>query len=256
VAFSDGLEAVIVLSRSGTGSDASHASSLAGTFGGWLSEQPLMPDHGELMQELLLTKTHLVWRKNPYDPMATLLHPAPREEQDQTIYIDLRPGESAIRQRWSGSCGPMLRSVRRARQHGIETRNASSRKDWEDYFELYEMSLARWGDRVSSRYQWGLFEALMEKPCVRLWLVCHDSRQVGGALVFYARRHVVYWHGAADAKYFSHRPINLLMHDIILDAVKSGFWWFDFNPSGDHKGVREFKLRCGGLPMSSPVVLT
>lgn len=253
VTFSDGREAVIVLSRSGNGSDASHASSHAGTFGGWLAEQPLTPDHGRLMQDLLLTKTHLVWRRNPYDPMAGLLDPAPREEQDQTISIDLRVGKEEILRRWHTR---MLPDVRKARRCNLATKEAATLEDWESYFVLYEMSLARWGDRASSRYDWGLFEALRKKPQVRLWLVSNDVTPVGGALVLYAQRHIVYWHGAADAGWFSHCPINLLMHDIILDAVRRGYWWFDFNPSGGHKGAKQFKLRCGGVPMSSPVVLT
>ena len=254
VIFSDGCEAIIMLARSGSGSDASHVSSFAGTFGGWLSLDPLTVEHGRLMQGLLLAKTHLVWRRNPYDPIADVLPEAPGQQQDSTIAIDLRAGEPAIAKLWER--GSMRWAVKKAKRSGLTTRLATQESDWEDYFSLYESSLQRWGPRASSRYDWGLFEALQKRPGVRLWLVCREENPVGGALVFYARRHAVYWHGAADAAWFPLQPINLLIQDIVLDALRAGCWWFDFNPSGSHKGVADFKLHCGGVPIPSPVICT
>jgi len=90
---------------------------------------------------------------------------------------------------------------------------------------------------------------------VRLWLAIFDDQVVAGALCFYAKKHVVYWHGAALEKYFKHRPVNLLMYEAIKSACEEGYSWFDFNPSGGHEGVKAFKKSFGAKEMKSDVVV-
>ena len=36
-----------------------------------------------------------------------------------------------------------------------------------------------------------------------------------------------------------------MYHNIILDAIEKGYKYFDFNPSGGHKGVVKFKETFG-----------
>ena len=87
---------------------------------------------------------------------------------------------------------------------------------------------------------------------VRLWLAFCDDNVIAGALCFYAKRHVVYWHGAAYSDKFTSHPAQLLMREIIADACARQYWWFDFNPSGGHNGVREFKAKFGVENLSCP----
>jgi hypothetical protein len=256
--FADGREAVVTLARrvdAATGRSFS-VSSPAGTYGGWVSADPLTPAHARRLQRLLVAMPGLVWRVNPYDPSVAGLDPDGQRDE-QTMVVDLRAGFESIVRGWRRS-GSMLRAVRRARRSGLETVVAGTRDDWHAYFGLYRLSLARWGARATSDYGQPLFERLAAEPRshVRLWLVRHEGRPVAGAVVFYAKRHAVYWHGAADGRAFPMRPINLLMHDVMADAAARGFWWWDFNPSGGHAGVARFKRGCGGRPLPSPVFET
>ena len=121
-------------------------------------------------------------------------------------------------------------------------RRANSRDDWRAYFSVFEDSVRRWGERAFAAYDWRLFEELFRRhsPDVKLWLATVNREVVAGALCLYARRHVVYWHGAALEEHFPKRPVHLLLSDVIEDACERGYRWFDFNPSGPLEGVRAF----------------
>jgi lipid II:glycine glycyltransferase (peptidoglycan interpeptide bridge formation enzyme) len=90
---------------------------------------------------------------------------------------------------------------------------------------------------------------MLEEPQAeeKLWLAEKDGRIVAGILCFeWAGRHLVTWHAAALAEYNPLRPNNALYWEILLDAERRGFAWYDFNPSGGYEGVVSFKDNFGG----------
>jgi hypothetical protein len=232
-------------------------SAAGGTFGGWVSADPVDEAHARALRDLLLSMPNLVWRLSPYDSAAMSVAPAGADPQ-RTMAVDLRGGLAPVHDAWGGGTGTMLRAVRKARRSLLSTRTAECAADWDAYADLYALSLERWGSRVSSRYERSLFThlAAADSRHVKLWLACLEGRPVAGAIVVYAAQHAAYWHGAADAAYFDRRPVNLLMHDIVVNAAMRGLSWFDFNPSGGHEGVERFKRHCGAEPLSAPVVRT
>ncbi len=248
--FSDGQRAVLPLTARPTlrGLARRYLSSPGGTYGGWISADPLTGAHAALLGNFQTQDLGpLEWRLNPYDPVLREV-PVPGAEPDDTHAIDLRPGfEAATRGRSKAN---------KAARAGVTVVAAASEEDWRAYFALYEKSLTRWGGSATSRYRWPLFEAIRTHPTsgARLWLARFQDQFIAGALCFYARRHVVYWHGAADEAHFELRPVNLLMQEAIRDACGRGAVWFDLNPSGGHEGVRQFKRSLGGESLPSPVV--
>lgn len=220
----------------------------AGTYGGWLSTHALTPAHARVLAHWL---THelggLEWRLHPFDPLLRDLA-VPGATPDETHAVDLTPGFDAVVRGRS--------KANKAARAGVTVAAAGEEADWRAYFALYEDSLRRWGDAASSRYRWELFDEIRRRSSthLRLWLARLDGAVVAGALCFYARRHAVYWHGAAAEAHFELRPVNLLMQEAIRDACARGFAWFDFNPSGGHEGVKKFKLSLGGEPLPAPVV--
>ena len=242
IRFSDGMQALLPLSlrkRHG-GMIIDHFSCPGGTYGGWIAEDALRAEHAALLCDLLLTRAgNLRWRLNPYNPLEQLPPHVARSEED-THVLDLAPGFGAVYRRWSKG---HRSAVQKATKFGVAVRLADGLDDWRSYFEVYQDSLRRWGDAASSHYEWGLFEDIFARnsPRARLWLAVHDAGVVAGALCFYARRHVVYWHGGALESALHVEPVKLLFHDVIQHASAEGFRWFDFNPSGGHEGVRVFK---------------
>lgn len=256
VTFSDGKGAVLPLSvrRTMGGLIARHESSIAGTFGGWITADALEGAHARVLASYLRGRVpNLTWRINPFDPHAAAV--VKGFEPDDTQALVLETDFETIFRTWSKG---HRAAVKQAEREGVSVRPAQSTEDWRAYYAAYEDSIRRWGGAASIVYEWELFDQLSrcESEQVRLWLAVHDDRVIAGALCLYARRHVSYWHGAALADDFKRRPVNLLLFEAIRDACARGYHWFDFNPSGDNEGVRSFKSSFGTRSFASGVVRT
>lgn len=254
VIFNDGKRLLLPLSyqKGLKGLVKKYISSPAGTFGGWISADDLQKQHGILLTEIL-TKQYgkLSWRINPYDELI-LKSGIKASKNDETHALNLKSGFDALYKQWTKGHAS---AARKARKAGITIRIAENVNDWKEYYMAYQDSLRRWGDDATSTYTWKLFEILCKRNSlnIKLWLAIYEGKAIAGSLCFYAKNHVVYWHGAAYSDYFKLRPVNLLMYEIIKNACDQGYSWFDFNPSGGHEGVKNFKKSFGAKPMNSSV---
>ncbi len=141
------------------------------------------------------------------------------------------------------------RRLRVARREGVEVRLANSSAEWERYFELYQLTLKRWGDKTRVRYAKNLFDDIQllitKKIEVKLWIAEHQNQIGAGYITFYHNRHVIPWHGAADNAFFSKGATQSLFFTIINDALQKGYAYFDLTGSGGLAGVEVFKSRFG-----------
>jgi len=254
VIFNDGKRAILPLSyqKNLKGLVKRYFSSPAGTFGGWISADDLDKNHGILLAEVL-TKKHnnLIWRMNPYDKL--VFESGVRfSKYDETHSLNLEGGFDALYKQWTKGHAS---AARKAHKAGIAIKIAENLDDWKEYYRAYQDSLRRWGNDASSAYSWKLFEILNKRNSlnIKLWLAIYEGKMIAGSLCFYAKNHVVYWHGAAYSAYFKLRPVNLLMYEVIKNACNQRYFWFDFNPSGGNEGVKNFKKSFGAKPMNSSV---
>ena len=155
-------------------------------------------------------------------------------------YLDLRGGFETQFHAWSkGHRAAAKQGIR----EGVTVARAASIDDWRAYYEIYQDSLRRWGDTVSSRYPWELFQLLHDAGDnnIVLWLARYKNEPTAGSLCFYARRHIAYWHGAALELNFNLKAPHVLQYRIAEDAAQRGYHWYDMLSSGGHKGVETFK---------------
>lgn len=253
IEFSDGALAILPVSLQ-KGTFATHLSSPAGTYGGWIARDALGREHTHLLaRHLLDLDGGLKWRLNPYYPCYAEARIGDYTA-DETHALSLDRDFRSILQR---STKGHKSAATKARREGVTTRLAATPADWRAYYELYASSLERWGDKASSRYEPKLFESLarLDSRAVRLWLAEYQGKAVAGALCFYTRWHVAYWHGAASGEHFHLRPVQPLIYDAIQDACERGARWFDFNPSGGHEGVKHFKRGFGTEVLASDTIV-
>ena len=281
IIFQDEKRAVlpVATNRRGKGLLTTLTSTMEGTFGGWISEDELGLPHALAVAAYLLHDTggNVSWRLNPYAPFAGEIREyvkaqsgllemtgtnrdkvitcmqnwrRPLLDDDSTLAIDLRPGFAAL----FGSQSSTVRKAKKARKAGVEVRLAETEAEWREYYEVYLSSVERWGEATS--YPWQLFAEIfgMHSSKIKLWLARLDSKVVSGPLCFSSRNHVVYWHGSSLKQYFELRPVNLLMLEIIRHAAEQGCAWYDFNPSGQLKGVKAFKESFGAKPLPCPLI--
>ncbi len=254
IIFSDKKRALLPISfqKSFKGLIKQYISSPAGTFGGWISLDSLEFVHGQHLVQYLTKYNNLVWRINPYDKNIFKLKIKSKKD-DETHVINLKNTFDNIYKSWTKG---HRSAVHKAQKNGVLIKIVSLREEWHKYYELYEDSILRWGSKASSHYRRDLFEEFYfrKSPYIKLWLALYMDRIIAGALCFYGKNHVVYWHGAALDEYFNLRPVNYLIYEAIKDACEKGYVWFDFNPSGGHSGSKAFKKSFGTEVLPCPVV--
>jgi CelD/BcsL family acetyltransferase involved in cellulose biosynthesis len=141
-----------------------------------------------------------------------------------------------------------------AQREGLSVRLASSKEDWDAYHRLYELSLARWGSRATTRYPASVFEDIRNlsggETDRTLWIAEKDGVIGAGVLAFRLHRHMPVWHSAADAAFFEMGATQLLYLNMIGDAKREGFASLDFLGSAGLEGVETFKTHFGTKPKS------
>ena len=254
--FSDGREVILPLcfeKKLGGLLDRFVASPEA-TYGGWLASAPLATAHAVLLTEWLLGAegTNLVWRLNPYDPLALaaarVCHV--QAQLDVTHSIRLNASADAL---FKGFKKGTREDIRKAQKRGnIEVSPATTREEWLAYYRVYQDSLVRWGHGPNDGYRWELFDILRrrESPHVRLWVARYDGQIVSGELSFYSRQQSISWHAATLKDYLRSGVGKFQSFEILKDCCARGFQWLDFNPSAGLGGVRELKesFRAEALP--------
>lgn len=259
VSFSDGKKVLLPLTvqQSRRGFGKTYYSSPGGTYGGWLSSERLHEAHAALLVSVLGHMAgNLIWRSNPYDELVLQTVSKIKTEYDETDTLHLADDFESLLKAWTKGHVSAARKAQKAGVAGVKVLQAATLEEWYAYFQVYEDSLHRWGEKATSKYEWTLFEEMHRRksPNIRLWLAVYQDNIIAGALCFYSSKHAVYWHGAALEEHFHLRPVNLLMFEAIKDACERGLMWFDFNPSGGHEGVRKFKRSFGTQALPCPVV--
>ncbi|MCL5022526.1 MAG: GNAT family N-acetyltransferase [Nitrospirae bacterium] len=218
-------------------------------MGGFVSADELDSEEKRELFEVLKKMKMLYCAANPYDPLTNEFDGF--NDEDFTQVLDLGAGFDALFKKWTW--GHYSRT-RKALREGLTAEEAATENDWKAYFELYQDTLARWGEKATNTYTWDLFATMYRKksPGIRLWLARHQGQIISGALCFYHNRHVAYWHSATAQQFFKKlNATHVLQYAIIKDACEKRFLLYDFLPSSGIEGVIDFKS--GFSPQRKPV---
>jgi GNAT acetyltransferase-like protein len=183
---------------------------------------------------------------NPYRDFPTPDGFSGREVTTHVVKLSADIGD--FRTRYSTIQRRGLKSCEKA---GVTIRAAMTTTDWAEYFRCYRESLARWDDRVTSRYTWELFERLRQEPRERvtLWLAEVRGVVLAGAIVLLHGKNVYYWHGAMGTDAGKIMPSRKLWDHVFECYRGEGFETVDMLSSGGHEGVVRFKESLGGEPV-------
>lgn len=226
-------------------------SSWAGCYGGPIAERALRPDETAALHAQAAARHPVDLRVVLGPATAALPVPAGWETRpDVTFHVPLEEGADAV---VAGLHEGHRRAFRRGEREGLTVRPAAGAGDHAEYLAMYDETLARWGDRASSRYGAEVFAALAaierEDPSLaRLWMAEHDGRAVAGTWSLAWGDTIVLWHAAArDVRIPMSSPQITLYATIMCDAAERGLRRLDFNPSGGHEGATAFKRRFGAV---------
>lgn len=256
IVFNDGKIAVFpLMERHISRYHSVYLSGPAGVYGGWISGDDLDNRQvSEMVTWILRRFKDINWRVNPFDSHLERVQTyVTGNDSTDLIHLDRFGDAEALKKSYKHS---VRKQINKALKQGFRVKAAEDWREWETYYRLYLSALEKWGDKASSRYPVELFRQFfqLQRPGVKLWLIYHDDKIIGGNLNFYNNRHCVEWHAVFDDDFFKYGSRNLLVHHIIADASENGYRYYDFNPSGGHEGVRRFKKTFGTTGAESPVI--
>ncbi len=260
VSFSDGAQAVLPLcfEIKAAGLLSRYASSTQGTYGGWLARQPLSMSHAVRLVDWLTKdqKKSLVWRLNPYDDLAFRAGVMKnlKCKGDETHALRLTGTPEDMLKGFKPSYRSQIKKAISGQSFAVEP--ATSLGEWQEYYAVYQDSIARWGDEPEAGYDWRLFEFLFRlgSPNIKLWLARHEGKVVSGDLCLYSKKHVAYWHGATLKSHLKTSVSKLLKYEVVKASLLAGYEWYDFNPSAGLPGVKFFKEGFNPVSLPAPIV--
>ncbi|MEI6126540.1 MAG: GNAT family N-acetyltransferase [Pseudomonadota bacterium] len=220
-----------------------------GVYGGFIAEKILSQDATAILSRYLLAMRSAAGRivESPFQPLHLS---APFTAKGMfTHVVDLGPEFESIAKRFSRG---QKSNINQGRRKGIAVRPALHVKDIECYYDMYEKTVKRWGDKAAKPYPQELFFSLFlqKDPHVRFWLAELDGRVIAGAIVLSWNKNIIYWHGCALQEYFKCYPNNVLHAAILEWGCKNGFQFYDMGPSMELEGVVKFKESFGARKVS------
>lgn len=235
----------LISTRTGIGLFSSYFSNIAGVYGGIVSERKIeKKEINEIFTFLTSRKiARILIVGNPF--FDYILPEQFRVKVDFTHILKLGEDKEKL---WANYKSSVRTRIRKAIKNGAVYKESNNNiNEWKKYYSIYMEALKRWGNKATSHYPFSLFENMfkLRDPNIKLWFVIFDGKVVGGCLTFYHNEHCVLWHSSFLSDYFKYGISNFLYHNIILDAKEKGYKYYDFNPSGGHKGVVEFKKTFG-----------
>lgn len=234
-----------------------HHLSPAGTFGGWLSENLLNESEDIEVQDFLLSQVkNLMWVTHPDYPLKISTNKNISRQTNPTQRLRLTRGLDALNMLWKGK---IRRNINKAIRERITVHKAKNSDDWKAFHDMYSYKFETWDTKSTTHfYDFALHEMLAacDEKDVALWLAKQNDEIVAGALCLYSKDYCVYWQASVLPEYYKMKPGNLLLSEVILDACKRGCKYFDFNPSGNLDGVRQFKLSFGAEDKHSELITT
>lgn len=260
IQFSDGAEALVPWSFEikARGLLSRYVGSTQGTYGGWLSSEPLHVTHALRLVQWMTREQgkSVVWRMNPYDESAFRagVLEGLQCRSDVTHAVRLPSTPEQLLKGFKASYRTQIRKALRSGEFTLSV--ATTLEEWREYFAVYQDSLERWGDAPEAGYGWRLFElwARLRSPNVKLWVARHQGEIVSGDICLYAARHVAYWHGSTLRSHLKTSVAKLLKFEVMQDAVRRGLDWYDFNPSAGLSGVTFFKEGFNASALPAPLV--
>lgn len=208
-----------------------------GTYGTLISNKHLDDDKMELnvLQQLFANK-NMDYLSSPY------LHvDKTRIDKDhftQIIKLDSFSENSMTQSH--------VRALNKARSQNFKVTESNDIEDWKKYYNLYLEVVKLRGEKSTNNYNWKIFELIYKLPeqYRKLWLIKKNNEVHGGGIFFYFNI-VNYWHGINSLEIKDLGGSQYLMYSVIENAKSNNYPIFDFNPSGGHEGVVEFKRRFG-----------
>lgn len=211
-------------------------------YGGPVFLQSPGKDHLREFHKIPLWFTDLTLIENPFEPILKEQEGIVRW-QLYTNAVDLTPGFDLLWQRFRKNHRQNFKS---AVKQGLTMSLANSREDIIAYYDMYQLSLRRWGKNAIGFWPRSFFLNMLNMPefgkDIKMYIARKDDEVTGGIIMVYHGAQAIYWHGVSHSSYLSAHPSPFLLISAINNACNEGYRWFDFmGPNKRQNAVQHFK---------------
>lgn len=214
-------------------------SSVFNLYGGIICDKKLSTfQQNQLFNYLISLKVNISIVGNPFSEYK--LPTSFTCTEDFTDVIPLYKGEEYIFQHLSRNA---RKSIRRAIKRDVTVRPIKAEKELKGYFEVYRDTIDRWGDDTKHIFPQDIFLNIYKDAgdAVKIWVAEMNGKIIAVLTVFYWNQLVTPFHTASLKDYFNCCPNNILHMEVIKDAIKKNYRYYDFGPSLGQEGVIQFK---------------
>lgn len=218
-------------------------SSVFGGYGGIIAEKTLSPSQqNQIYHYLTNLKASISIDTNPFSHYTLPDGFQTRKNFTQVLCLKTEEAEPSLKLSRGAKS-----NLSQAKKKGVTVKAATSEQEIATYFSIYQDTIRRWETAAFHHFPEAFFFNILQKAgqAVKLWLAQKEGMVIGGAVIFYHNRIAWYWHGASLQQFFNCYPNNLLHLEIINDARKKNYHYYDFGPSGGQAGVVRFKQSFG-----------
>lgn len=175
-----------------------------------------------------LKELPVIYKKNGYD----VIH------SNEQVYVDLRQTEEEIMGDYKSN---VRRNIKRAQKEDLSFEVADKNQNNIDCFQrMYQKAMERLEARKFLYFNEKYFREMVLSDCSRLVFVKdEEGSAVAGSILLLGSDTVYYHLGCFDWGYSLKRPMNYLMHSMILWSKQEGY--ITFHLGGGQKSLMQFK---------------
>ncbi len=175
-----------------------------------------------------LAELPLIYKENGFD----VFH------SNEQVYVNLEQTEENIMKQYRSN---VRRNIKRAKREGLTFEIAEKNLFNVNAFQgMYRKSMYLLGARNFFYFNNRYFNKLIECDCSKLAFVKEETGKIIAASIMLLDRNTAYYHlGCSDREYALKRPMNYLMHSMILWSRRMGKQIFHLG--GGHKSLMQFK---------------
>lgn len=154
------------------------------------------------------------------------------------VYVNLEQTKEQIE---SGYKSNVRRNVKRAIREGLQFEISEKSKENIAIFQtMYQKAMEILEAKHFLYFNERYFQEIIKCSCSRLCLIRSRDNKVIAASIMLVHENVVYYHlGCFDRNYALQRPMNYLMHSMIMWSKKEGYKVFHLGGGG--KSLMQFK---------------
>ena len=218
-------------------------SAVFGTYGDIISNKPLTEEQrSQIYAYLKKLNIGITIEGNPFSQSG--MTDFFERQECFTQIVNIKGDEAIIKKGFDVGA---KRRLNQALKGGVIVRTIGSAEEVKVYYNIYLDCIKRWGQNTIFQYLEPIFHAIFNQDSRfrKIWLEEKVGVIIGGVIVFYWNRIACSWHNASLQTYFDCAPNNILQMEIMKDAFKNNFLFYDLGISGGKEGVVAFKKSLG-----------